>query len=60
MSWIKDLFKRGNNSLTDSGPSDISGPMGVTHQVHVSFNREKRTLEGLPEAWLKLVKKELT
>nr|SVE70592.1 EOG090X0APE [Daphnia similis]SVE71218.1 EOG090X0APE [Daphnia similis]SVE71850.1 EOG090X0APE [Daphnia similis]SVE72476.1 EOG090X0APE [Daphnia similis] len=60
MSRLKNLFKRGNNSPTDSGPSDISGPMSVSHNVHVALNHQTGALEGLPEAWLKLVNKELT
>ena len=55
-----NIFKRGNNSPTDSGPSDISGPTGVSHNIHVALNHKTGALEGLPDAWLKLVNKELT
>lgn len=60
MSRLKNLFKRGNNSPNDSGPSDISSPMSVSHNIHVALNHQTGALEGLPDAWLKLVNKELT
>ena len=60
MSRIKNLFKRSNNSPTDSGPSVISGPMDVSHNTHVALNKQTGALEGLPEPWLKMLNKELT
>ncbi|EFX69076.1 hypothetical protein DAPPUDRAFT_301193 [Daphnia pulex] len=60
MSRLKNFFKRGNNNQSDSGPSDISGPVSVSHNVHVALNHQTGAIEGLPEAWLKLVNKELT
>jgi hypothetical protein len=34
--------------------------MSVSHNVHVALNHQTGAIEGLPDAWLKLVNKELT
>ncbi|TGZ72580.1 hypothetical protein CRM22_002010 [Opisthorchis felineus] len=54
----KKKKKRGNLSrlLKFSRPEkkhepQISGPTGVTHDLHVVFDRDTRQIKGLPEAW---------
>jgi len=58
-NFFKKLFKPSEHS-TDNGPSSISGPMMVKHNFHVERNQTTGALEGLPDAWLKVVTRELT
>jgi len=61
MSKLRNWFtKKGQTSPTDSGPSEISGPMNVSRNIHVTRNKETGAIEGLPDAWLRLVQQELT
>jgi len=45
---------------SSDGPSVISGPMSVTHNFHVKKNESTGALEGLPDAWLAIINRELT
>lgn len=58
MSRIKNFFRKVGKS--SDGPSVISGPMSVTHNFHVKKNESTGALEGLPDAWLAIINRELT
>ena len=58
MSRIKNFFRKPEKS--SDGPSVISGPISVTHNFHVKKNEATGALEGLPEAWLTIINRELT
>ncbi|KAK4321128.1 hypothetical protein Pmani_008073 [Petrolisthes manimaculis] len=47
--WNK-LFGRRDNSIPDDN-MEISGPTVVQHHVHVTYNLETKSFEGIPEAW---------
>lgn len=55
----KALFTKNKEAAPDSGPV-ISGPTDFKRNLHVSINKTTGALEGLPDAWLKMVNHELT
>lgn len=48
----------GSDSTTKSKISEISGPFNTVHRIHVGF--DGTSYSGLPEAWLEVLKRELT
>lgn len=44
------LFGRRETSIPDDN-MEISGPTVVQHHVHVTYNLETKSFEGIPEAW---------
>ncbi|XP_063887731.1 serine/threonine-protein kinase PAK 2-like isoform X2 [Scylla paramamosain] len=47
------LFGKRETTFTDD--VEISHPNEVQHNVHVTFNKETQSFEGIPEAWKKLI-----
>lgn len=53
MNFIK-YFKK-DSIKEDTGPSNISGPTNVQHDIHVCKNQITGQLEGLPLAWMRQI-----
>lgn len=49
---FRDLFKRNPQQQI----SEISTPISVTKNVHVSYDPQTKTFHGLPEEWEAQVK----
>lgn len=47
------LFGRKGEIIPDD--VQISPPAKVTHNVHVTHNKETDSFEGIPESWLKCI-----
>ncbi|XP_045101007.1 serine/threonine-protein kinase PAK 2-like isoform X2 [Portunus trituberculatus] len=47
------LFGKRESSIIDE--VEISTPNEVQHNVHVTYNKETQSFEGIPEAWKKLI-----
>ena len=52
-SVLSKLFGRKENIISDD--VHISRPEGVEHNVHVTYNEETKSYEGIPEAWKQLI-----
>lgn len=54
MNFMK-YFKKDTTIKEDIGPSNISGPTNVQHDIHVCKNQITGQLEGLPDAWMRQI-----
>ena len=54
---IKDFFVKKNEPEMDFRPEPtISGPGEVKHHIHVAYNPDTKSLEGLPDIWKSALK----
>ncbi|RXG60929.1 Serine/threonine-protein kinase PAK 2 [Armadillidium vulgare] len=54
---LKKIFiKKPNQAFEIPSEPDISHPDGVKHNIHIIFNPETKTLEGVPDIWKELIK----
>lgn len=58
MKALTRWFGRKDNTIEDE--LSIGKPDGVTHNVHVTHNKETDSFEGIPPAWLKCLGSDLS
>lgn len=51
---LSKLFGKKDNTIIPDDV-DISKPDMVEHVIHVTFNKEKNSFEGIPDAWRHLI-----
>lgn len=60
MNKLKDIFTRKDKNKENQSIGEIGLPTNVVQTIHVSKNQLTGDLEGLPKAWTRLLKSQIT
>lgn len=60
MKSLRDLLTRSKDKNKENQISDIGLPTNVVRGIHVSKNPTTGDLDGLPKAWYRLLKSQIT